>query len=459
MSTQIKQATPEELDTPEKLGKHAVSVFGGGQAAVLQAILFTDAGFKVTFVDPDQTMINNIARGRVPFLKKETQAKMKSQEKAGSMNATSDFKEAVSHSDIIAITTPTKITYKKKTDCSEMESTCKKIGSSLQKGSLIIIMGLAGIGMTEGPIKEALENTSGLKAGTDFGLAYSPLQTAHTQTLEETANRQRMVAATDKDSLRIASLILETITKRTVRKAASIKTAEVAALLEVLQRDVRIAFKNEAAVLCEKAGVDYIETQKIMDTSTDSPPPPSTFDNDSDNDEPYILLEDADNFNLNPRIARAARSTNEDTVKHVTDLVRYALKSCGKTLKRARITVLGASQTPNAPSPFKNSARKIVETLQARGAKISIYDPYLSESEIVDAQYQLKKNMNDAVERADCLLILTLHEQFKRLNLRKMRLSMKAPAAIVDLENAAEPSKIEKEGFVYRGLGRGGRTR
>jgi UDP-N-acetyl-D-mannosaminuronic acid dehydrogenase len=455
MSSPIMQAKPEEMDTPEKRGKRTVSIIGCGQTGILQAILFADAGFKVTCVDADQTTISHIARGRAPFLKNETGAKLKTHTKTGRLNATNEIRDAVSHSDIIALTTPVKISSKKKAEYSDIETACKKIGSSLQSGSLIIITTLTGIGVTEGLIKETLENTSGLKAGTDFGLAYSPLQTLHTQTWEEASSHQRIVAATDKDSLRTASIVLETLTKRGARKTGNVKAAEVAALLEVLRRDVNIALANETALFCEKVGVDYIEAQRIISTDTDSLPSPPILADESVSDEPYILLEDTESFNVKSRIATAARDTNEETVKHVANLVKDALRSCGKTLKRARIALLGASQTPNSQSPLKRTAKKIVETLEARGAKVSLYDPYLPENEIADTPYHFKKTITEAVDRADCIIILTAHDQFKRMNLRKMRLTMKMPAAIVDLEGVAEPSKIEKEGFVYRGLGRG----
>jgi nucleotide sugar dehydrogenase len=456
MSSPIIQAKPEEMDTPEKRGNRSVSIIGCGQTGVLQAILFADAGFKVTCVDADQTKVSHITKGRTPFLKVETGARLKNHAKAGRLTATNDIREAVSHSDIITITTPVKISSKKKAEYSDIESTCKKIGSSLQKGSLIIVTSLTGIGITEGLIKETLENTSGFKAGMDFGLAYSPLQIVHTQTLEEVANHQRIVAAADKDSLRTASLLLETLTKRGIRKTANTKAAEVAALLEVLQRDVNIAIANETALLCEKVGVDYTEAQRIIIcTNTDRPPPPSTLADDSIGDEAYLLLEDAESFNLKPRVAAAARNANEEMVKHVANLVKDALKSCGKTLKRARIGLLGASQTPNARSPLKKTAKKVVEILETRGAKVSLYDPYLLENEIAETPYHFRKKMTETVERTDCVIILTAHDQFRRMNLRKMRLTMRMPAAIIDLEGVVEPSKIEKEGFVYRGLGRG----
>lgn len=454
MSTPIMQAKPEEMDTPEKRGNRVVSIIGCGQQGILQAVLFADAGFKVTCVDADQTTVGRIAKGRTS-LKLEAAARLKSHAKTGRLTATNDVGEAVSHSDIIAITTPVKISSRKKAEYSDLENTCKKTGSNLRSGSLVIVASLTGIGLTEGLIKETLENTSGLKAGTDFGLVYSPIQIRHTLTCEEAANYQRIVAATDKDSLKIASFVFELLAKRGVRRTDNVKAAELAALLEVLQRDINIALANETALLCERIGVDYTEALKIIGPDTDKLSPTPTLADDSLSDEPYLLLEDAESFNIRSRVATAARDTNEETVKHVANLVKDALKSCGKTMKRARIALLGVSQTPNAQSPIKRTARKIIDTLEARGAKISIYDPYISENEIAETSYHLKKNSTEAMERADCVIILTAHDQFKHMNLRKMKLTMKMPAAIIDLEGVAEPSKIEKEGFVYRGLGRG----
>jgi len=391
MSTPIMQAKPEEMDTPEKRGTRVVSIIGCGQTGILQAVLFADAGFKVTCVDADQTTVERIAKGRTS-LKSETGVRLKNHAKTGHLSATNDIGEAVSHSDLIAITTPVKISSRKKAEYSDLENTCKKIGSNLRTGSLVIVTSLTGIGLTEGLIKETLENTSGLKAGTDFGLAYSPIQKVHTLTLEEAANHQRIVAATDKDSLRIASLVLEKLAKRGVRRTANVKTGEVAALLEVLQRDTNIALANETALLCERVGVDYTEAVKITWIDTDKLCPTPTLADDSLSDEPYLLLEDAESFNLRPRVAAAARDTNEEIVKHVANLVKDALRSCGKTLKRARIALLGVSQNPNVQSPIKRTARKIIDTLEARGAKISLYDPYISENEITETSYHFKKN-------------------------------------------------------------------
>jgi UDP-N-acetyl-D-mannosaminuronate dehydrogenase len=172
-------------------------------------------------------------------------------------------------------------------------------------------------------------------------------------------------------------------------------------------------------------------------------------------EEPYLLLADVENLNVKLRIPAIARETNEQMVKHLTNLVKDALKGCGKPVRRARIALLGVSQTPNVKNHPKRIVRDVAQSLIARGARISVYDPYFSKSEMSDVLPNFKKNLTEAVEGADCIVILTGHDQFKRLGLGKLKMAMKKPAAIVDFEGIMEPDKAEKEGFIYRGLGRG----
>jgi UDP-N-acetyl-D-mannosaminuronate dehydrogenase len=100
-------------------------------------------------------------------------------------------------------------------------------------------------------------------------------------------------------------------------------------------------------------------------------------------------------------------------------------------------------------------ADTLVKLLEAKGAKVSIYDPLAVKNGPSEMARAFKRSLNEAVEGTDCITVLAEHEQFKHLNLKKLRTVMKMPAAIVDLTGAIELQKVEKEGFVYRGLGRG----
>ncbi|MEM2972284.1 MAG: nucleotide sugar dehydrogenase [Candidatus Bathyarchaeia archaeon] len=444
----------EEVDASEKRGKYTVSIIGCGQNGILHTCSFAEVGFKVICVDSDQTIVNDILRGKTSFLRREIELKLKNYVKNGILTATTDFKIAVSQSDFVVITVPVEVDEEKGVDYSRIRDYCKKVGLSLRRGSVVIVASVMGFGSTEILIKDVLENASGFKVGVDFGLAYSPLQIFNGQKQEILANQKRIVAASDKRSLNAASVIIKTIAGNVVEKLGSIKVAEAAVLFEAVQGDVAVAVASEFAFFCEKAGIDYFEVYELAKACGSGTLALPMFADGKEQVEPYLFLENIENLELKLRMPATAREVNEEINRHVVNLVKDALKSCGKTLRRARISLLGVSQTPNMKSPPNETVKELVKTLEARGAKINIYDPYLS-GELAEMQRYFKKNLTETLEGADCILLITGHEQFKRLDLKKVKIIMKMPAAIVDLKGIVEPFKVEREGFIYRGLGRG----
>lgn len=445
---------PEDVDTSEKRAKYTVTLMGCQQIGGFYSCLLADAGFNVICADADQTTVDLLAKGKIPFARHEAEAKLKTHVKSGRITATSDAKAAVSRSSIIIINKPASIDQKRKPDYSDVEKTCKLVGASLRQGSLVIIIRTVGAGIVESVLRETLENTSGFKIGTEIGLAYSPIRISHGQITGKAPDYEQIVAAPDKASLNAASAILETVSKSNLKKTLSIKTAEIAVLFEAAQREVNSALGHELAVFCEKAGVDYSEAEKLLKTDAPATLSSRASSDGSTEDASYLLLEDAENFGVRLRAVAVAREINEEMARHVANLARDALRNCGKTLRRTRISLLGISEAPNIKSPPKRLAEKLVKIIEARGGKISVYDPYFSD-EGGGAQRHFKRTLTEALERADCIVLLTPHDQFKRLSLNRLKVVMKMPAAIVDLGGVFQPDKVEKEGFVYRGLGRG----
>jgi UDP-N-acetyl-D-mannosaminuronate dehydrogenase len=450
MSSSILKIKPETLNTTEARGKFTVSIVGCEQTGVLHAVMVADAGFKVFCVDANQTIIDHLTRGRASFLKPELQVKLKNYVKTAHINATTDIKTAISQSDAIFITTSVNIGDKQKPDYSNLEKICRQTGSSLCRGSLVIITSAVGVGVIESMVKEMLENTSGLKVGVDLGLAYSPVFNVSLKPLEK-ANCKRIVAATDKNSLEAASAIMEAVVGKDVQRIESIKTAEAAALFETAQQNANVALADEFALFCEKTGIDYLEVSRLAPSIIPSP----TLTDRNSQRESNLLLEDAENSNVKLRIPKIAAEINEEMINHVTNLARDALRNCGKPLRRARISLFGISQTPNMKDTPKRTTEDLVKVLEGKGAKVSIFDPYFSNDELNEMPNRFKKNLNEALESVDCIIILTAHDQYKHLNFKKLKMVMKIPAAIIDLEGVLEPDKIEKEGFTYRGFGRG----
>jgi len=430
----ILNVKPEEIDSAEKRSKFQVSVIGCGQKGMLFAVAFANAGFKVICCDADASVIKKLAKGKTPFLQ-TADGNLKSLIAHGQLSASNELKKSVSKSDITIITVPPRVDNKRKIDYSEALNTCKQVGSALHAGALVVYGDIVGFGFTEGAAKEILENTSGLKAGVDFGLAYVPIYHA-------VPNGQLNVAGVGKASLDTAINIVKTVNSN-VRQVSGVKTAELATLFRVAKQDADTALANELAVFCESTNIDYFEALKLLDLEGKSFWP--TTVEEENKDYAYLLLESADSINAKLRLPALSRQINEDMVKHAVSLTQNALRSCGKTLRRARVAVLGTVSPGTATGVF-------VKMLELKGAKVNLYDP-ASKRETLEATV-VKSSLNEAVEGTDCVVILTGEEQFTSLNLKKLKPLTRAPSIIVDLAGAYEPQKAEEEGFIYRGLGR-----
>jgi len=445
----VLHLTKDNIETAEQRAHYAVGLIGCGQKAVFAALAFAEAGFKVKCTDADQSVTRRLSKGNVRLGSREAETKLKSFLRAEQVATSNDLKAVVSTSDILVLTVNTKVDNKKAADRSEAESICKQVGAALPKSSLVIYAGVGGFGFTEEVVKENLENTSGLKTGVDFGLAYSPVDLTIGQQTRQASLPEMVVAADDNFSLDSAVLVIETITKQGIKKTLGTKTAELAALFHAVSRDSNVAIANELATFCEAAGVDFAEVAKLMQNKTREELALPTISEEAYRNEAYMLLENAENINAKLRLPALARQVNEDMIRHAITLTQDAMRSGGKPLRRAKVALLGASLDPGTT----HSA--FVALLEAKGAKVTLYDPYGTDSQLTEEGHAIKKTLNEATEGTDCVVVLSEQEHLKRLNLKKLRAIMKSPAAFVDLSSQFEPAKVKEAGFTYRGLGRG----
>jgi nucleotide sugar dehydrogenase len=344
---------------------------------------------------------------------------------------------------------------KRKPEYSKIEKSIRIIANELRKGSLVIMTSVVGLGAMETLFRQPIEDTSGYKSGIDFGLVYTPISSEQNPTLESMRNRGRIVASKDKKSLEVASAFLATIHNKELRLSNDTRTAEIAAIFDGATLGVNSTLANGYAVFCEKARVEYSKVCELLNTDSLGSLFTAAQAGDIEDYSPGILLQDAENLNVKLSLVSQAEQAHAEVVKHVTNLTKDALRSCEKSVRRAGIALLGISRLHNEKSSPRTIVKALVKTLEARGAKVRLYDPFLSELELREAQIRSARNLSEALEGADCFIVVTAHDTFKRLNLKKIKVLMRLPAAIVDFEGCFEPEKVEKEGFVYRGVGSG----
>ncbi|MDH7563719.1 MAG: nucleotide sugar dehydrogenase [Candidatus Bathyarchaeota archaeon] len=456
MSSSALQIKPEDISTHEKRGKYTISVIDDGLTGILHAYFFAEAGFKVFCVELEQTLADRIMKGVMFFPEPNIEKAVKNHVKSSHIIATHDVKTAVSQSEVIMITIPVKVDEKKRPDYTQIKNLCKQVATCLQQGALVIIATTMGIGSTEEVIK-IIEDASGFKVGSDIGLAYSPCIISLSATPVET--QARIVAADDELSLNSSATILETITPKNLRKVRNIKTAEAALLFKAAQKNMESALNNELAAFCEKAKIDLLEASEIVNSLRHGKLAIPTFSDTGTQKGISILLGDSENLDAPLRLTRASQSINSELARRTINLVKDALHNSNKTMRRARVTLLGIAQAPDRKILPNRKVNELVKIMEKRGIRLGIYDPYFTKDDLPDFQKYVKKTLNEALEGSDCAIILTAHTQFRRLDLKKLKILMRMPATIVDLEAVFDPRKVEKEGFIYRGLGRGVWTR
>ncbi len=443
--TSVLNLKPEDVDSINKRSDYAVSIIGCGHLGILYADAFAEAGYKVTCSDENPSLLKKLSRAKNCFPNPEVETRLKKHLEKGNLSTSSVRKNTVSQSAIIVLAVNIRVDERKNSDTSELEGVCKQVGAALKQGSLLIYVGIGGFGSTETLLKETLENTSGLKAGKDFFIAYNPLHFPKGNPFKSLTNIELIIASENKPSLDIATTILKTVSS-SVKQTTDVKAAELAVIFKVAQQDANLALANELAIFCESTGMDFFDVQELIDPVYSKLYP--TIAQEENKKEAYLLIESAENFDVKLRLSTLCRQINEDMVKHAVNLTQEALRSCDKNLRRAKVAVIGSANPNSAIEAF-------IKATTVKGAKLSLFDPSLTKNETTDSIPVLKRSLNETVEGADCIVILTSLEQFKRLNLKKLRAVMKTPAVLVDLIGIAEPKKIKEEGFIYRGLGRG----
>ena len=404
-------------------------------------------------IDVDHHLINLVKKTTVPF-DSVLHEPLKEYLEDGRLIIIRNIREAASQSDIIVILAHPLITQKKKPDYSKIERICKKLGIGLRSGSLVIVASSMGSDVTESLIKETLETASGLEAGIDFGMAYSPLYTRSKILTDDSATCKMVVGAINKRSQDIACFILGTITKDLLI-VSDMKTAEAVQLFRDTYENLSIALANSLARYCEKAGIDFIEVQDVANKQRNCClPTPKMVPQDMMRSL-YLLLEHADVVDAKLPLLMVARKTDDEILQHTLRLVRDALRACDKPMRRAKVSILGVSSRPNEKEFGGSMIKKLVRMMNGKGMLVRVYDPLFSCEELTGMGYPAEKTIEKTVEGADCLVVATGHDQFKKLKLRKIKFIAKGKVAIVDIAHIISPGEAEREGFIYRGIGRG----
>ncbi len=368
-----------DLERKIKEKKAHIGVIGLGYVGLPLVKTFLGAGFDVTGFDVDQKKVNLLNRGR-SYIKHVTGEDLKPFIREKKFRATSDFKD-LSHVDAIVVCVPTPLDPHRNPDLSYVLNTTQAIAAHLKNGQLIVLESTTYPGTTEEEMLPLLEK-KGMKVGEDFYLAYSPERENPGDTIYTTAKIPKVVGGVTPACRRLAKVLYDQIVVETIPVSAP-RVAEATKLLENIFRSVNIALVNELKMIFERMDIDVWE---VIQAASSKPfgympfyPGPG-YGGHCIPVDPFYLTWKAKEVDYQTKFIELAGEINTMMPYYVVSKTVESLNENGKSVKGAKILVLGIAYKKDVDDQRESPALKIISLLQNKGARVAYNDPYVPES-------------------------------------------------------------------------------
>jgi len=388
-----------------------VGIVGLGYVGLPLAIAFSHAGFKVLGFDMQQKRVDSVNKGQSYIA--DIDSDSLSAAVSNNLLEATTAQNRLGEVDAICICVPTPLTRTKEPDLSYVTHESEELSRYLQPGQLVILESTTYPGTTREVVLPILER-SGLKAGQDFYLAYSPERIDPGNKKYSIKNTPKIVGGIDQQSTKLAELLYRQVAEVVVPVSCP-EVAEMTKVFENVFRNVNIALVNELSQLCKKMGISVWE---VIDAAASKSfgympfyPGPGIGGHCIPLD-PYYLASKAREYDFHTRFIELAAEINEQMPHYVTSRITQALKTRGKNLKGASLLVLGAAYKKDVEDIRESPALKLIQLLREKGARVSYNDPYIAKIQIDKGPLTSVELTEERLSEADCVVIATDHSHY-----------------------------------------------
>src|SRR5215216_2924801 len=408
----LKETLIESLRTK----KARIGILGLGYVGLPLAVVFAEAGFHVTGIDPDLRKVDSLNKGISYILDVKTET-IEKLVKSGRLTATTDF-SVLNELDAVSICVPTPLRQTGDPDMSFIISATEELAKYMHKGMVVVLQSTTYPGTTRELLLPKLGTENGLIVGEDWFLAFSPERVDPGRKDFTTINTPKVIGGISQSCGEVATAWYEGAI-RTVHPVSSAEAAEMAKLLENTFRMINIGLVNELAMMCEHLGVDVWE---VIDAAATKPfgfmkftPGPGLGGHCIPIDPLYLSWK-MKSFHYNARFIELASEINTNMPRYVVSRVMEALNERSKALKGSKILVLGAAYKPDIDDVRESPALDVIGLLQRKGALVEYHDPYIPhihhEADGWHMNSIVDTNLMESVKDADAVVIITNHKSY-----------------------------------------------
>jgi UDP-N-acetyl-D-glucosamine dehydrogenase len=394
--------------------KAKIAILGLGYVGLPLAVVFGQAGFHVTGVDPDKRKIDSLQKGvsYIPDVQSEAVEKLI---KAGLFTSTTDF-SVLKEMDAVSICVPTPLRKTGDPDMSFIMSATEELAKYVHKGMVVVLESTTYPGTTREVLLPKLGEEHGLKVGEDWFLAFSPERVDPGREDFTTLNTPKVVGGITPACGEVASAWYAGAIQH-IHTVSSAEAAEMSKLLENTFRMINIGMVNEMAIMCERLGVDVWE---VIDAAATKPfgfmkftPGPGLGGHCIPIDPLYLSWK-MKAFNYNARFIELASEINTNMPRYVVSRLMEAMNDRGKHLKGSKVVVLGVAYKPDIDDVRESPAMDVIALLKRKGAMVEYHDPFIPHIHHENEGWKMDsvKNMMAAVGGADAVVIVTNHTSY-----------------------------------------------
>ncbi|MEP1765653.1 MAG: nucleotide sugar dehydrogenase [Sulfitobacter sp.] len=405
-----------------------IAILGLGYVGLPLALALARKGFDVLGYDIHSPMIDALSAGRDP------NGEIADETVAASKARFSDDAADLAGCTAFIIAVPTPITDAKAPDLGPVLGACATIAPHLKKNDVVILESTVYPGVTEDVCGPALAAGSGLTAGTDIKLAYSPERVNPGDAEHSMENVIKIIAAQDPETLDRVEKIYAPVVKAGLHRAPSIATAEAAKVIENTQRDLNIALVNEFALIFERLGLDTLEVLEAAGTKWNFLPfKPGLVGGHCIGVDPYYLTYRAQQLGYHPEVILAGRRINDAMGAHVAQTLVKAMIKRDVSVRGARVLILGYTFKENCADTRNTRVSDIVAELSEYGVHAVVHDPWVG-SDRLRSDHGVEAVETPEIGTYDSILVAVGHREFVTLGSDAIRRFGKEGAVLYDIK-------------------------
>lgn len=325
----------------------------------------------------------------------------------------SDDPESLAEAKFIIIAVPTPINPDNTPDMSILKAASELVGKHLTPGTIVSYESTVYPGATEEVCIPILERASGLKAGMDFKVGYSPERINPGDPVNRLETIVKIVSGMDAETTEAMVQVYALVAKGGLHRASSIKVAEAAKVAENTQRDINIAFMNELAQIFKRLKIDTLEVVDAMNSKWNALGfKPGLVGGHCISVDPFYLVHKAEEVGYSPRVILAGRDVNDSMGQFVAQETVKLLSCINKPLSKLKVAILGFSFKENSEDIRNSKVEDIAATLESFGIKPLITDPH---ADPLDVTHKYGRTLNplNKIKNLDCLIVAVSHSEYQ----------------------------------------------